>query len=112
MPNPNPLPPPVGHRFTRESAAGTVAGPTGMVPTSVVGACYYTAAGQIDGDVVTLEGKSLFTNRLLTASPEEGRSDTRADGREFHGTANLETGEITWELREAGATPFPFTGTE
>jgi hypothetical protein len=93
--------------------SGTAAGPNGMVPTSVVGACYYTAAGKIDGDVVTLEGKSLFTNRPLAVSPEETppRSDTRADGREFHGTANLETGEITWELRIAGASPNPFTGT-
>lgn len=83
-----------------------------MVPGSVIGACYYTAFGSLRNDVVTLDGKSLFTNRALTASPEEAtpRSDTRSDGRSFHGRLNLENGRISWSL-DPGNPAALFTGT-
>src|SRR5437899_1082129 len=46
---------------------GTASGPTGMVPGSPVGACYYTAAGTIVKEggsrKVVLDGMSLFNNR-------------------------------------------------
>lgn len=87
--------------------------PGGPPPAGPVGACYYTASGQLEGDVVTLVGRSLLTNRpLATADAEDpGKSDTRADGRIMNATANLDTGEITWSLTVPGATPVPFTGT-
>jgi len=78
---------------------------TGMVPTAntatgPVGACYFTQAGELDGQIVSLEGTSLFTNRPLPLSDAEepGRSDTRADGRSVTTRADLRTGEITWQL--------------
>lgn len=91
-------------------AGWDVVGPTGLVPTSVVGACYYTVAGQLDEDeeVVTLKGRSLFTNRpLATGEEDPPRSDTRADGRLVEVTANLATGEIHWSL---GGNAFTGTG--
>ena len=86
--------------------------PGGPPPGGPVGACYYTASGQLEDDVVTLVGRSLFTNRpLATADAEDpGKSDTRADGRLMNATANVDTGEITWSLTVPGATPLPFTG--
>lgn len=86
--------------------SGAAASSPTMVPTSVVGACYYTAFGSLEDDVVTLNGKSLFTNRPLTQSPEETtpRSDTRADGRDFHAELNLATGHIKWTLVPGDAT--------
>lgn len=88
--------------------SGTTAGPTGMVPTGVAGACYYTAAGRLDKHVVLLEGRSLFTNAA---------EDTRADGRRMFADANLKTGRIRWTLVPAATTTRPtsdaayFTGT-
>jgi len=86
--------------------------PGGPPPAGPVGACYYTAAGQIERNVVTLVGRSLFTNRgLATADAEDpGKSDTRADGRLMNATANLDTGEITWTLTP-GVPSLLFTGT-
>ncbi len=86
--------------------------PGGPPPGGPVGACYYTAAGQLEGDVVTLVGRSLFTNRPLTTADAEdaGKSDTRADGRILNATANVDTGEITFALTIPPATPVPFTG--
>lgn len=104
--------------------SGTL-GTTGMVPgpgpasadpsgtAGPVGACYYTAAGKLQGDVVTLKGRSLLTNRAWpgTADSEDPqKSDTRADGREMNATANLKTGRITFSLLPAGAS-FAGTGT-
>lgn len=89
-------------------------GTTGMVPTTTsfgpVGACFYTVAGHInDDDIITLQGRSLFTNRPPGTGAEEGgtRSDTRADGRLVEVTANLETGAINWSL---GGIAFAGTG--
>jgi hypothetical protein len=102
--------------------SGTL-GTTGMVPgpgpasgdlsgtAGPTGACYYTAAGKIDRDVVTLKGRSLLTNRAWPGqadSEDTQKSDTRADGREMNATANLKTGAITWSLSPAGAS---FAGT-
>lgn len=91
------------------------AGPASLAPLVLtagpVGACYYTAAGQLVGDVVTLKGRSLLTNRAWpdTADSEDAqKSDTRADGREMNTTVNVKTGAITWSLSPAGAS---FTGT-
>lgn len=86
--------------------------PGGPPPAGPVGACYYTAAGQLEGDVVTLVGRSLLTNRPLTTTDAEdpGKSDTRADGRIMNATADVDTGEITWSLSVPGAPPVPFTG--
>lgn len=88
-------------------------GPNGMVPSTPVGACYYTAAGTLDEHVVKLDGMSLFTNRpaALADAEEAGRSDTRADGRLMKAEANLKTGEIKWTLFPAGTTADFFTGT-
>lgn len=86
------------------------AGPAGAGP---VGACYYTAAGSLDDRVVTLRGRSLFTNRPLTFpdAGDPGRSDTRADGREMNCTADVDTGDITWSLgNEAFTAHFAGTG--
>jgi hypothetical protein len=103
--------------------SGTI-GATGMVPgagpaslaplvltAGPVGACYYTASGSLVGDIVTLKGRSLITNRAWpgTADNEDSqKSDTRADGREMNATVNVKTGAITWSLSPAGAS---FTGT-
>ena len=90
---------------------GTGTDPTGLVPGGPppggpVGACYYTASGSLEGDTMTLVGRSLFTNRALaTADTEDpGKSDTRADGRDFNGTVNVETGFVeNWSLSPGGA---------
>lgn len=86
--------------------------PGGPPPGGPVGACYYTASGRLDDDVVTLRGRSLLTNRPLTTADGEdpGKSDTRADGRDMNATANLRTGAITFSLSPAGAS-FAGTGT-
>lgn len=86
--------------------------PGGPPPAGPVGACYYTAAGHLAGDVVTLQGRSLLTNRSLATQDAEdpGKSDTRADGRIMDAMANVDTGEIVWSLTVPGATPVPFTG--
>ncbi len=85
-------------------------GPTGMkpggpFPGGPAGACYYTASGSLDGSKVTLVGRSLWTNRpfALADTEESVKSDTRADGRDFNGTADLVTGDITWSLSPSGA---------
>jgi hypothetical protein len=85
--------------------SGTGSNPNGMVPTGnfpvgPIGACYYTAAGRLQASQVTLEGTSLWTNR--STQQEEGKSDTRADGRALNATANLKTGHITWSLSPQG----------
>jgi len=91
-------------------------GPTSTDPSGTagpVGACYYTAAGMLEGNVVTLKGRSLVTNRAWpgTADSEDSqKSDTRADGREMNATANVKTGAITFSLSPAGAS-FAGTGT-
>src|SRR5947209_16798203 len=102
--------------------SGTL-GTTGMVPgpgpasadpsgtAGPTGACYYTAAGSLEGDVVTLKGRALLTNRPwpTRADTEDAqKSDTRADGREMNTTVNVKTGAIAWSLSPAGAS---FTGT-
>ncbi len=80
-------------------------GATNMNPSSPNGACYYTQAGSLDEDEVSLAGKVLFQNR--TPAPEEGtRQDTRAGGQNVTTVANLKTGAITWTF--AGLV---FTGT-
>lgn len=91
---------------------GTGTGPAGLVPGGPfpggpIGACYYTASGSLHHGTLTLVGRSLFTNRALTLedSEEPGKSDTRADGREFNATVNVETGDvINWSLSTPGAT--------
>lgn len=99
---------------------GTGTDPTGLVPGGLwprgpVGACYYTASGSLEDGTLTLVGRSLFTNRPagpppptapnLTDTEEPGRSDTRADGRDFNATVNVKTGEvINWSLSPQGAT--------
>lgn len=90
---------------------GTGTDPSGLVPGGPppggpIGACYYTASGSLEGDTLTLVGRSLFTNRALaTADTEDpGKSDTRADGRDFNATVNVNTGEvINWSLSPSGA---------
>lgn len=79
--------------------------PGGPPPAGPVGACYYTASGALDHDVVTLVGRSLLTNRPLDTGDEEDphKSDTRADGRDMNATANVRTGEITFSLSPGGA---------
>jgi len=91
---------------------GTGTDPTGLVPGGPipggpVGACYYTGSGSLGGATLTLVGRSLFTNRALALADSEdpGKSDTRADGRDFNATVNVETGEvINWSLSPSGAT--------
>jgi hypothetical protein len=66
------------------------------------------------GDVVTLKGRSLLTNRAWpgTADTEDPlKSDTRADGRTLDATANVKTGVITFALTAPGGTPSFLTGT-
>jgi hypothetical protein len=90
---------------------GTGTDPSGMVPGGEppggpVGACYYTGSGSLEGETLTLVGRSLFTNRpLITADAEDpGKSDTRADGRDFNATVNVKTGRvINWSLSPGGA---------
>lgn len=90
---------------------GTGTDPSGMVPggpppAGPVGACYYTASGRLEGRTLTVVGRSLLTNRsLATADAEDpGKSDTRADGRDFNGTVNVRTGQvINWSLSPGGA---------
>jgi len=89
---------------------GTGTEPTGLVPGGPppggpVAACYYTASGSLEGDTLTVVGRSLFTNRALALADIEdpGKSDTRADGRDFNGTVNVKTGEvINWSLSPQG----------
>ena len=90
---------------------GTGTDPSGLVPGGPppggpVGACYYTASGSLVGRRLTLVGRSLFTNRdpLTTADTEDpGKSDTRADGRDFNATVNVRTGRvINWSLSPEG----------
>jgi hypothetical protein len=91
---------------------GTGTDPTGLVPGGPppggpVGACYYTASGSLQGRRLTLVGRSLLTNRDLTLADSEdpGKSDTRADGRDFNATVNVRSGEvINWSLSPQGAT--------
>jgi hypothetical protein len=92
---------------------GTGTDPSGLVPGGPppggpVGACYYTASGSLDGrNRLTLVGRSLLTNRAVaTADTEDpGKSDTRADGRDFNGRVNLKTGQvINWSLSPEGGT--------
>jgi hypothetical protein len=81
--------------------------PGGPIPGGPVGACYYTASGSLEGETLTLVGRSLFTNRALALADSEdpGKSDTRADGRDFNGTVNVKTGEVmNWSLSPQGAT--------
>jgi len=103
---------------TESSGAGMVPGPgpASGAPSGTagpVGACYYTAAGKLEDDVVTLMGRSLLTNRAwpATADAEDSqKADTRADGRTMNATANLKTGAITFSLSPAGGS-FAGTGT-
>ncbi len=89
---------------------GTGTDPSGQVPggpppAGPVGACYYTASGSLEGETLTLVGRSLFTNRALALADSEdpGKSDTRADGRDFNGTVNVNTGEVmNWSLSPQG----------
>ncbi len=91
---------------------GTGTDPSGLVPggpppAGPVGACYYTASGSLTGRTLTLVGRSLFTNRALTTADAEdpGKSDARADGRDFNGTVNVRTGVVSnWSLSPMGAT--------
>jgi len=91
---------------------GTGTDPTGLVPGGLppggpVGACYYTASGSLTGRTLTLVGRSLVTNRALAAADTEdpGKSDTRADGRDFNATVNVRTGEVSnWSLSPMGGT--------
>jgi len=100
------------------TAGGMVptAGPSSADPSGTAGpvaACYYTAAGSLVGDVVTLKGRSLFTNRAWpgTADGEDpNKADARADGRELNATVNVKTAAITWSLSPAGGS-FGGTGT-
>ena len=91
---------------------GTGTDPTGLVPGGPipggpVGACYYTGSGSLKNGWLTLVGRSLFTNRALTLTDSEdpGKSDTRADGRDFNATVNVDTGQvINWSLSPEGGT--------
>src|SRR5207245_10634873 len=95
--------------------AGMVAGPgpASADPSGTAGptgACYYTAAGSLGGDVVSLKGRSLLTKRpwpTRADTEDTQKSDTRADGRERNTTVNVKTGAIAWPVRPAGAS---FTG--
>jgi len=89
---------------------GTGTGPAGLVPGGPppggpIGACYYTASGRLNGRTLTVVGRSLFTNRALdTADAEDpGKSDARADGRDFNATVNVRTGVVSnWSLSPMG----------
>ena len=89
---------------------GTGTDPSGLVPGGPppggpVGACYYTASGSLEGRTLTLVGRSLLTNRDLTTADAEdpGKSDTRADGRDFNATVNIRTGRVSnWSLSPMG----------
>ena len=91
-------------------------GPTSADATGTAGpvaACYYTASGSLVGDVLTLRGRSLFTNRGWPGqadTEDTQKADTRADGRGLNATANIKTGAITWSLSPAGGS-FAGTGT-
>ena len=90
---------------------GTGTGPAGLVPggpppAGPIGACYYTGSGSLKGRTLTLVGRSLFTNRALALADSEdpGKSDARADGRDFNATVNVRTGRvINWSLSPQGA---------
>lgn len=91
---------------------GTGTSPAGLVPGGLtppagagpISACYYTASGTLDGGILTLVGRSLFTNLGTPRDTEEpGRSDTRADGRDFKATVNVRTGHVSnWSLSPSG----------
>jgi hypothetical protein len=89
---------------------GTGTDPSGMVPGGPppggpVGACYYTASGSLRRSTLRLVGRSLVTNRALTTADAEdpGKSDTRADGRDFNATVNVRTGVVSnWSLSPSG----------
>jgi hypothetical protein len=91
---------------------GTGTDPAGLVPGGTppggpVGACYYTASGSLEGRRLRLVGRSLLTNRALTTADAEdpGKSDTRADGRDFNATVNVKTGVVSnWSLSPEGGT--------
>lgn len=96
---------------------GTGTGPAGLVPggdspaavppgAGPIGACYYTASGSLRDGILTLVGRSLVTNIASPRDTEEaGRSDTRADGRDFRATVNVRTGKVrNWSLSPAGGT--------
>jgi hypothetical protein len=91
-----------------DGGTGTVPGglvPGGPPPAGPIGACYYTASGSLRGRTLTLVGRSLVTNRDLTTADTEdpGKSDTRADGRDFNATVNVRTGRvINWSLSPMG----------
>jgi hypothetical protein len=79
--------------------------PGGPPPGGPVGACYYTASGSLEGRRLTLVGRSLLTNRAVALADTEdpGKSDTRADGRDFNATVNVRTGRvINWSLSPEG----------
>ena len=89
---------------------GTGTDPSGLVPGGPppggpVGACYYTASGSLEGRRLTLVGRSLLTNRAVALADTEdpGKSDTRADGRDFNATVNIRTGRVSnWSLSPMG----------
>lgn len=81
--------------------AGTNQTTRTMVPIASSGACYFTQAGALEGDVVHLKGFSLFTNRLPADTEEASRQDTRQDIRDVETRANLKTGFIQWRLGTA-----------
>ena len=91
---------------------GTGTDPSGLVPGGPppggpVGACYYTASGSLEGRTLTLVGRSLLTNRAVALADAEdpGKSDTRADGRDFNATVDVKKGEvINWSLSPQGGT--------
>lgn len=91
---------------------GTGTSPSGLVPGGPppggpVAACYYTASGSLAGRWLTLVGRSLVTNRALTTADTEdpGKSDTRADGRDFNAMVNIRTGAVSnWSLSPIGGT--------
>jgi hypothetical protein len=91
-----------------DGGTGTVPGglvPGGPPPAGPIGACYYTASGSLRGRTLTLVGRSLVTNRDLTTVDTEdpGKSDTRADGRDFNATVNVRTGKVIhWGLSPMG----------
>jgi hypothetical protein len=89
---------------------GLLTDPSGLVPGGpppggTAGACYYTASGSLAGNTLTVVGRSLFTNRpiAIADTEEPDKSDTRADGRDFNGTVNVQTGEVmNWSLSPMG----------
>jgi hypothetical protein len=89
---------------------GTGTSPSGLVPGGPppggpVAACYYTGSGTLKGRTLTLVGRSLFTNRAIDLADAEdpGKSDARADGRDFNATVDVKTGVVSnWSLSPMG----------